>query len=141
MCSLLVYKVVRGTACNPRRKAQDEPHTVKVQAFLGCTSTRDYSSLLPRHITVHSTNHALIHQMLPALELSQVTGHWPFSIHHQATDFLVTEESSSKYSAPSLQRLCRSGQPCTVRCFRCGINLRRPGGNSSILGQLEIHSS
>ena len=48
------------------------------------------------------------------------------------------EATKSKYSPPSLQRLCRSGQSHMYRRFRAGSRWRRPCGNLSIPGQLQI---
>jgi len=44
------------------------------------------------------------------------------------------EETKSKYSPPSLQRLCRSGQPSIFRDLRAGSCWRRPCGNLFIPG-------
>lgn len=48
--------------------------------------------------------------------------------------FLRIEETKSKYSPPSLQRLCSLGQPDIFRHFRVGSRWRRPCGNSSMRG-------
>ncbi|KAK8451618.1 hypothetical protein SEVIR_6G238533v4 [Setaria viridis] len=51
------------------------------------------------------------------------------------------EAIKSKYSPPSLQRLCRSGQPPICRYLRAGSRCRRPCGNFSIPGQPSITNS
>ena len=52
--------------------------------------------------------------------------------------FIGMEATKSKYSSPSLQRLCRSGQRYMHRYLRAGSRWRRPCGNLSIPGQSPI---
>lgn len=48
------------------------------------------------------------------------------------------EEMKRKYSPPSLQRLCNSGQSSILRDWRNGSRWRRPCGNSTIPGHVCI---